>query len=92
MARMAKVNRIFNVQSVDGIAKIITCSLEVLFVDPLINGGSQMDNFTQVALDLNATPANQEVAIREAVKARGMEITGDAWANNDIYQSNIRRG
>lgn len=91
MARAAFFIKCAQVMSVT--ATTVTCQYEVLFVDPNIDGGSSIDHFVYATIDLNATAAQTEVVIRNAIISRGNEITPTLpWANNDVYQFNVRRG
>lgn len=53
---------------------------------------TQEDVIFAVMFNKNATADQIEIAIRDALKKKAQEVTGTTWANNDIYQSQVRRG
>jgi len=71
----------------------IPLEYNVLIVHPLFTGGSKMTPIV-VNTDVNWTAAQIEVAKRNEAKAECLRQTPEdqTWANNDVYQMNVRRG
>lgn len=71
--------------------QIVSLFYNALVIDPSINGGQEDTEFP-VMTNINATPLQIEIAIRDALLAKAQQITGTTWQLNDIYQPQIRRG
>lgn len=90
MARAAFLQNCISASLVS--ATTIQCQYSVLYIDTDNPDFPRVDNDVFADIPLNGTTGQIEIAIRDAIMARGTILAGTAWLANDVYQFNLRRG
>ena len=90
MARAAFLQNCIGANPVD--ATTIQCQYSVLYIDTDDANFPRVDSDVYADIPLNGTTGQIEVAVRDAIIARGAVLSSTAWDASDVYQFNLRRG